>query len=351
MTLQTASHFAQLLDPAAAETVVVPERIQLIPPGTFFGRDGRGPYRIGDMAALITASQSDGPLIIDEGHATDQGEASAPAFGRITSLEADETGLWGMVRWNTRGKTALQELEYWGISPVFEHTPDGTVVRLLRASLTNIPNLRLGALNSQQEPTMTLLEQLRALLGLDATADDAKVVAHAKTLLARDKAAAEAHAALCTALKLDPTSADPAAVLTAVQSAQAAAPATAELQASCDALKREVAILKASNAAAQAETAVDAAITARKAAPAEREHLVAFFAAVGADKFAAAMATRPEMLPATSGNPGQPNPGEEDAEALGMRAATYRAAQAAKGVTITVTQAVMHCQANPEAGK
>ena len=251
MTLQTASHFAQLLDPAASGAVV-PERVQLIPPGTFTGRDGRGPYRIADMAAVIAASQADGPLIIDEGHSTDIGAASAPAFGRITGLEGDENGLWGVVRWNARGKASLEQQEYWGISPVFEHTPDGTVVRLLRASLTNIPNLRLAALNSQQEPNMTLLEQLRAALGLAATADEAAVVAHAKALTARDKAATEGHTALCAALKLDAQS-EPAAVLTAVQAAQAAvqaAPQNTALQASHDKLAAEVETLKAAAMAA-----------------------------------------------------------------------------------------------------
>jgi hypothetical protein len=75
------------------------------------------------------------------------------------------------------------------------------------------------------------------------------------------------------------------------------------------------------------------------------------FAALGAEKFAAAMAVRPDILPAALGNPGQPTGGAEDPEALGLRAATYRATQAAKGIPLTVTQAVMHCQQHPEAGK
>lgn len=353
MTLQTDCHYAQLLDPAAAETAAVPQRIQLIPAGTFFGRDGRGPYRIADMAAVIAASQADGPLIIDEGHSTDIGAASAPAFGRITELEGDETGLWGVVRWNARGKASLEQQEYWGISPVFEHTPDGTVVRLLRASLTNIPNLRLAALNSQQEPNMTLLEQLRAALGLAATADEAAVVAHAKALTARDKAATEGHTALCAALKLDAKS-EPAAVLTAVQAAQAAvqtAPQNTALQASHDKLAAEVETLKAAAMAAKATAAVDTAIQSRRAAPAEREHLLKMFTAMGEDAFKAAMAARPELVGGQAGDIPPPSTHTDDGVALGNRAAVYIAQQAAKGVTVDVLAAVAHCKANPEAGK
>jgi phage I-like protein len=353
--VKTAAHYTQLFAPDTAADAALPERIQLIPAGTFRGRDGRGPYRVADAAALIAASQGDGPLIIDVGHATDKGKPEAPAYGRITALEADESGIWGRVTWNARGQAALREREYWGISPVFTHTEDGTVQQILRASLTNIPNLRLAALNSQENPDMNLLEQLRAALGLDATADEVKVVAHAKTLADAAKAAAETHTALCAALSLDPK-ADSAAVLTALQAVKAQQnppepKADAGLQAAHEALKKEVAQLKAEHVATEAASAVDKAIADRKAAPAEREVLVGMFAALGAEKFTAAMAVRPDILPAALGNPGQPTSGAEDPEALGLRAAVFRAAQASKGISLTATQAVMHCQGNPEAGK
>ena len=354
--VKTAAHYTQLFAPDTAADAALPARIQLIPAGTFSGRDGRGPYRLADAQALIAASQADGPLIIDVGHATDKGDAEAPAYGRITALEADESGIWGRVTWNARGQAALREREYWGISPVFTHTEDGTVQQILRASLTNIPNLRLAALNSQENPDMNLLEQLRAALGLDATADEAKLVAHAKTLTDAAKAATETHTALCAALALDPAKADGKAVLTALQAVKAPAPPPEPkidpaLQAAHEALKQQVVALQAEAVATQAAAAVDKAIADRKAAPAEREVLIGMFAALGAEKFTAAMAVRPDILPAALGNPGQPNASAEDPEALGLRAATYRAAQAAKGIPLTVTQAVMHCQAHPEAGK
>ncbi len=348
--MKTAAHFIQLFAADAPIDAPVPERIHLLPAGEFKGVDGRGPYRVADMAALIAASQA-GPLIIDIGHATDKDQPYAPAVGRIVGLEAEASGLWGRVVWNDRGRNALTQREYFGISPVITHAEDGTVTRLLRASLTNIPNLTLTTLNSQ-EPTMTVPADLLAALGLAATADLPAAVAHAKALAARDKAATEAHTALCSALKLDPAKADGAALLTAVQSAQAApAPQDAALRAEHEALKREVETLKAANVATQAEAAVDAAINARKAAPAEREHLVTTFAALGAEKFAAAMAARPEILPAPGGNPGPASSGAEDPTALGLRAASYRAMQSTKGINLTATEAVMHCQQHPEAGK
>jgi phage I-like protein len=357
-----ASHYAQLIDPAAAD-VVVPERIHLIPAGIFTGRDGRGPYRIADMAALIAASQGDAPLIIDEGHATDIGEASAPAFGRITALEGDETGLWGAVTWNKRGTASLQEREYWGISPVFEHDANGTVLRLLRASLTNIPNLRLAALNARasdaqnlhsQEPDMNLLDQLRAVLGLDAKADEAAVVAHAKALATRDKEATATHAALCATLKIDVAAANPEAVVAAVKSIQAATqtpPQNTALQAAHDKLAAEVETLMATAAAKAMTAAVDDAIKSRKAAPSERAILMKQFAKMGEADFAEAMAARVELVGGQAEGIPAPSTHAEDGVAVGKRAAVYIAQQAAKGIAVDILDAVAHCQANPEAGK
>lgn len=272
-----------LLDDRAAEP---PSRIHLLPSGSFVGRDGRGPYRIADMAALIQASQADGPLIIDECHATDLGAVSAPAFGRIAALFGDESGLWAEVQWNKRGHGALIERDYWGVSPVFEHDASGTVKRLLRASLTNIPNLSLIALNQRQE----------------------------------------------AAIVSDDTVSEPG------------------LQAAYDSLAAKLALMTAEQAALQASAAVERAIASGKASPAEREPLTVAFAALGLEKFQAWMDARAHLVAQTLGKAGLATQGALDPVALGHRAAAFCAMQRAKGIEIGITQAVKHCQTHREAG-
>lgn len=77
----------------------VPEWIHLVPAGEFRGADGRGPYRLRDAAALITASMGPGRrLPLDENHSTDlaatRGEP-APARGWIVDLQSRPDGIWG----------------------------------------------------------------------------------------------------------------------------------------------------------------------------------------------------------------------------------------------------------------
>jgi len=110
---------------------------------------------------------------IDENHSTDlaapKGEP-APARGWIVALEERQGGLWGKVEWTSAGAQLLTDKAYRHISPVIVHLKDNTVVGLLRASLTNRPNLRgLVALN--QETDMDELEQILKALGIK---DDAK---------------------------------------------------------------------------------------------------------------------------------------------------------------------------------
>ncbi|MGG8896324.1 phage protease, partial [Escherichia coli] len=79
----------------------MPEWINLLPAGAARTVDGRGPYTVASMAALIAASLQDGQkLPLDENHATDKGAVlglPAPARGWIVALEAREDGLWGKV--------------------------------------------------------------------------------------------------------------------------------------------------------------------------------------------------------------------------------------------------------------
>jgi phage I-like protein len=133
-----------------------PEWIELIPAGDFKGRDGRGPFRMthpGQAIAATKALQMSAGLPIDYDHATDLGAPEgrpAPAAGWICGLEDRDGALWGQVEWTAHGADAVVTKEYRYISPVFEYTEDGEVVRLLRAALTNNPNLYLTAISARR---------------------------------------------------------------------------------------------------------------------------------------------------------------------------------------------------------
>lgn len=124
----------------------VPEWVHIIPAGQVRTIDGRGPYTVPNMVALAAASLAAGDkLPIDENHATDKGAAlglPAPARGWIVALEARSDGLWGKVDWTGSGRKLMLEKAYSGISPVLVHDRANVVARLLRASLTNTPNLQ-----------------------------------------------------------------------------------------------------------------------------------------------------------------------------------------------------------------
>ncbi len=177
---------------AFAASDAVPEWINLLPAGPVRTMDGRGPYSVASMAALIAASLPAGQkLALDENHATDKGGAAlgmpAPARGWIVALEARDDGLWGKVEWTGSGRQLMADKAYSGVSPVIAHTKDNKIVRLLRASLTNTPNLQgLVSLHSEEE-TMDWKAKLIELLGLDGSADDAAIEA---ALMAKMKAKA-----------------------------------------------------------------------------------------------------------------------------------------------------------------
>jgi phage I-like protein len=108
-------------------------------------RDGRGPFRLDDVAAVVERSRQaslGGKLLIDFDHAADfaapRGEP-APAAGWIHELEARADGVWGRVAWTDIGAQALRERRYRHLSPVFEHDVSGRIQLLRRASLTNNP--------------------------------------------------------------------------------------------------------------------------------------------------------------------------------------------------------------------
>lgn len=148
-------YFAQLKARAicADGSGAAPQWIELLPPGPVLeGRDGRT-WVLEDPLTVVQAFDADGkPLPMDYEHATEHkgplGEP-APAVAWIAELEVRTEGsVWGRVEWNEEGRRAVESRQYRFISPVFDYTADGRhVVRLTSVGLTNMPNLRLAALN------------------------------------------------------------------------------------------------------------------------------------------------------------------------------------------------------------
>ncbi|WP_096701623.1 phage protease [Magnetospirillum sp. 15-1] len=161
-----------------------PDRIHLLPFGTNRGRDGRGPYTLRDKAhahqviASTKLHQRGADLPVDYEHQSQLAPLHIkprPAAGWVKwdSLDIGPNGIWGIVEWTATAAQHLGERAYRYLSPVFTHTDDGTVLRIVGAALTNFPNLEITALASQGAimPGDTLTSA-KALLGLDG-ADDA----------------------------------------------------------------------------------------------------------------------------------------------------------------------------------
>ena len=271
------------------KSLALPEWIQLIPAGSFHGRDGRGPYFLSNPTAVIAATMAlrmQAGIPVDYDHATDFAAPSggaAPAAGWITEFAIRAGAIWGRVEWTERAASAIRAHEYRYISPVFQYSPaDGTVTRLLRAGLTNNPNLYLTAISAagDEEGNMDeFLKQLRELLGLAPEADADAILEKLSALIAGRASAAND----------DDSGAD------AANRASAFDPARYVAVADFQKALTELNALKLQRSRESAEHAVDDAIRSGKLVPAHREWAISYCAAdpKGFDSFAA---RQPVML-------------------------------------------------------
>lgn len=259
----------------------VPEWVHLVPAGEFRGIDGRGPYRLADAQAVVSTSlnATGGRLPIDENHAIDlrapKGEPS-PARGWVVALEARADGVWGKVEWTETGRSLVGKKEYRGISPALAIDDKGgvDVLAVLRASLTNTPNLRqLTTLHS--ESTMDFAAQMRQTLGLGADVPEADVLA----AVAAQKTAIDTHAAQVASIRKAAGVADTLAVDALVVELQArqtgSAKTEGELRTMVVSLQTQLDTLKGDTAREKATRYVDDAIKAGKPIVALREHYIA----------------------------------------------------------------------------
>jgi len=257
---------------------VVPEWIHILPAGAARTVDGRGPYIAKDPGKIIAASmqESGGKIVVDENHATDiAGKAGLPAraAGWVVGLQSRADGIWAQVEWTKEGEALLSEKSYRGVSPVIVHDEANEVLRILRVSLTNKPNLRgMVALHSQTEmETIMDLSALIELLGLEEGATEEDVTAAIKKLSDAKGQATEPdgdEAAMQSALSdiakklgagVKPETTAICSALDAVLDPKASVP-----MAAFTALQTEFAALQSGLGRKDAEGAVDAAIKAGK---------------------------------------------------------------------------------------
>ncbi len=265
-----------------------PEWVELLPAGVFRGRDGRGPYRLADPAGVIAATQGlemHAGIPIDYDHATDLAAPEgrpAPAAGWIRELAVRAGAIWGRVEWTQHGAAAVATHEYRYISPVFEHGQDGAVVRLLRAALTNNPNLYLTAIaaqggaapeaNAVDTALAQMASDLCAILGIDEGSTP-QAIADAVRALTDKTAHGVAERAVASG------SADPAHYVPVAHFQQAVS---------------ELNTLRAERASERAEHAVAEAMRAGKVVPAQREWALAYCTA-DATGFANFVARQPAL--------------------------------------------------------
>ena len=259
----------------------VPEWVHLLPAGEFRGVDGRGPYRVIDPQAVITASMAARELPIDENHATykaAQNGGEAPARGWIVEMQAREDGIWGRVRWTDAGTALMTDKSYRGLSPEFSHTKDGNVLALISAALTNRPNLAaLTALHTDAlNPTGDTMDlaALRAALGLPDTADEAAILAAASAARTQTTAHSQQLSSIATAIGLA-ADAGQETILTTLQTQRGAATDVQRMAQQVTTLETQIATMRRDQAQGAAVAFVDAQIRAGKPINSLRDHYIA----------------------------------------------------------------------------
>lgn len=333
--------FAALSVPLTAGAA--PSEVRLLPVGRFAAGDGSGRpagiaagWLLDDAAAAALTAQAArraSDFVIDFEHQTlhaaNNGQP-APAAGWFKELQLrPDDGLYAVdVRWTARAAAMIGAGEYRYLSPTFNYAPDGRVLALGPAALTNNPGLdgltdlsraALSALFSQEESPM---KDLLKALGLAETATEAEALAALSALRG-------AHSAALTAAATAVATPDPArfvgvAVLAAVQGELAAA-------------NTQLAALTASQRAAEVDAIVTEALAAGKLTPATQEWAAGLgksdLAALKAFVSAAPVVLKPGETQ-TGGNAGKGADGSSqpsDADRAVMKALGLTAEQFAAG--------------------
>ncbi|MEW6562721.1 MAG: phage protease [Pseudomonadota bacterium] len=347
---------------ACAYALSADGEIQLLPAGEFHAVDGRphdAPCWLTDAAIaeklIADIAARANPLVIDYEHQTllsaENGEP-APAAGWFKSLRwEDGVGLFATVEWTERAIAYIDAGEYKFISPVIAYDKaTGAIKKLINAALTNNPAIdgmaevvaRLTAeFNPQENLSMEieeLLRQLRWMLNLPTLATQEEILAELQKGIDQIKQGdGEAIAANTLGIVgLSQARATDIAALTAKLDT-----ATAALTAA----QTELAALKAEKTEAEITGIVEAALTAGRLLPAQKEaaielgraNLTALNKMIdGATPLTALTGTQTGgKAPAALADP-------NDSVAISALAQKYQAEELAAGRTVNAAQAVQY---------
>lgn len=138
-----------------------PSQIVVLPKSPITGRDGRT-FTYDTEEVLNSFIENEAELPIDIEHATElkapKGEYSG-AFGWIKSLQAGKGGeIIANVKWKGMGCFDLADETYKYYSPAFEVDEDNKVTRLTSVGLTNRPNFKVPALNSEKSNSINIIK-------------------------------------------------------------------------------------------------------------------------------------------------------------------------------------------------
>lgn len=252
----------------------------LIPDGDFRAADGSGrPEEVpawrnsAEIAARVIgrAQRRAARMVVDYEHQTLKAEESgeaAPASGWIerASLRYEPgVGILGAIDWTPRAAQMIAGGEYAYLSPVFLYSPaDGEVLLLRHVALTNEPALDLPQValrasgdadfSTEEEPQVNeTLKKLLASLGL------------------ADNTGEEAALAAVVALKAKADQVDGLNAKVAALSSQAPDPAKFVAVETMAALQAEVAALTSQINGDKVTQVVEAALTAGKLLPAQKD--------------------------------------------------------------------------------
>lgn len=300
--------------PAEADSSAAPDWITIFPRlGRIETRDRRS-FDI-DGATLVARFMSDAlDLPVDVNHATDAAVftgARADAVGWVRELRVEGDALMGRVEWLDEGRALLAARSYRYLSPSFHHDEAGRATWLKAVSLVTAPAIprqpALAGAQNQQEKSMKAIAEK---LGLDAAADESACLAALST-------------------RLDAT---------------VPKPVHDETLARLSATTAELAALKAAGRKTKVDGVLEAALSARKITPAQRGHYASLCATDdGLASVEALIAAAPEIAPASGlDDKGIPQSGAASPAQLAARAQAHIAEMAAKGVTVTATEAVEH---------
>lgn len=162
----------------------IPEWVELVPAGTFEGRDGRLFKNLNPPQVIANTVQRGVDIPWDVEHATEVQAPEglpAPAQSWIKSIaenfEIRDGAIWGRVDWKPQGMALVQNDEYRYYSPAFYYNPKtGEVLGIKSIGFTNTPNLSLTALNHEEHPVMDLSD-IAAALGLNSEASAVAIIA------------------------------------------------------------------------------------------------------------------------------------------------------------------------------